>query len=356
MHKLSHITTIVLMLVLLLSMGVCNVQAKDVIRVSGQPCLHGLPTWWAIEDGWTKEKNIELNYILFPSGAPQVEALAANQWDVGAMGTVPTLMAVLRYGAKFIAISNDESETNDIWVRPDSPILKTKGFNPKYPEVYGSPEDWKGKKILVTTVSTVHYALYATLKVLGLTEQDVEIINVEQGQAVTAFSSGQGDIVCLWAPYSYVAAAKGWKKVSSGARAGVMIPGGVVVRKEFAEKHPDLVVQWLDIYMSGLDHLRTDKTNSAIWMQKYFVEYCGLQLPENAIKSELELRPIYSVEQQIKALTEPDKASAWMKGIADFFAKQGRITKADMADLQKTNFGIDASFMKKVQEIREVNK
>ncbi len=354
MHHLSRITFIVLALVL--TMGICSAQAKDEIRVSGQPCLHGLPTWWAIEDGWTKDKNIDLTYTLFPSGAPQVEALAADQWDVGAMGTVPTMMAILRYGAKLIAISNDESETNDLWVRPDSPILKTKGFNPKYPEIYGKPEDWKGKKILVTTVSTVHYALDATLKALGLTEKDVEVVNIEQGQAVTAFASSQGDVVCLWAPFSYTAESKGWKKVSSGARSGAMIPGGVVVRKDFAEKHPDLVVEWLDLYMTALDRMRTDKAGSGVWLNKYFAGYCGLQLPESAIKSEFELRPIFSVEQQVKALTAPDEASAWMKGVADFFAGQGRITKADMADLEKSNFGIDASFMKKVQEKRAAKK
>jgi ABC-type nitrate/sulfonate/bicarbonate transport system substrate-binding protein len=78
------------------------------------------------------------------------------------------MLANMRYGMKIIAISNDESETNDLWVRPDSPLLKTKGANPNYPNIYGSPEDWRGKKILCTTVSTGHYALTMTLKALGI--------------------------------------------------------------------------------------------------------------------------------------------------------------------------------------------
>ena len=57
---------------------------------------------------------------------------------------------------------------------------------------------------------------------------------MEQGQAMTAFNAGQGDILQLWAPLSYVAEAKGWTRVSSGAAAKVMIAGGIGVRKEFA--------------------------------------------------------------------------------------------------------------------------
>lgn len=110
--------------------------------------------WHAEKAGWLKDAPFASEFLFFPSGAPQTEALAADQWDCGAMGTVPTMMASMRYGYKLIGISNDESETNDIWVRPDSPLLKTRGANPDYPDIYGTPEDWKGKKILGPTVST----------------------------------------------------------------------------------------------------------------------------------------------------------------------------------------------------------
>ena len=96
---------------------------KPVVRASHLPCLHGLPSWLAIENGSAKNSPIDLKFVFFKSGAPQNEALAANQWDVGAMGTVPTILASIRYGAYMIGISNDESETNDLWVKPDSPLL-----------------------------------------------------------------------------------------------------------------------------------------------------------------------------------------------------------------------------------------
>lgn len=62
------------------------------------------------------------------------------------MGTVPTMMASMRYGYKLIGISNEEGATNDLWVRPDSPLLRHKGVNPAYPDIYGAADDWKGRR------------------------------------------------------------------------------------------------------------------------------------------------------------------------------------------------------------------
>ena len=322
--------------------------AETLIRVSIQPCLHGLPPWWQVQEGKDKADSLKFELQLYPSGAPQNEALAANQWDVGAMGIAPALMAVLRYDAKIIGISNDESETNDIWVRPDSPLLKTKGAVQGYPDIYGKPDDWKGKKVLVTTISTGHYALSATLKALGLTEKDVQITNIEQSQAVTAFGAGQGDIVCLWAPFSYMAEAKGWVKVSSGRAAKAMIPGAIVARKAYAEKDPKLTAQWLGHYMAKLDVMRNDPKKSEAELSRFFSEYCGLQLPPEVkalLKNEFALRPLFSVDKQVELMKDPNQLPAWIAGVANFFKAQGTYKDKDIETLQQKNFGIDPSFM-----------
>jgi len=330
-------------------------QEKFLVRASHQPCLHGLPSWMALEDKWVGDSPIDLKFILFPSGAPQNEALAAGEWDVGAMGTVPTMMANLRHGAYLIAISNDESETNDIWVRPDSPLLKTKGFNPQYPDIYGSPDDWKGKKILATTVSTGHYALSATLKALGLKDSDVQIVHMEQSQAIPAFEANQGDILQLWAPFSYIAESKGWVKVSSGKRAGVMIPGGVVVRKEFAEQHPDKVVEWLDLYMKGIDYMKGDPQGATDWLYRYFKDYCGLELEKELVAKEFQLRPLFGVEEQIKLLENPEKSKKWMGEIAQFFVDQGKMTIEEKEKYLNSHF-VEPKFMKILAEKRAQKK
>jgi ABC-type nitrate/sulfonate/bicarbonate transport system substrate-binding protein len=325
-------------------------QDKPLVRTSAQPALHGLPIWRAEQTGKLAKAPFASEFTLFASGGPQVEALAAAQWDVGAIGAVPNILAGIRYGFKFIAVSNDESETNDLWVRPDSPLLASKGANPDHPEIYGRQEDWKGKKILSTTVSTGHYALSATLKALGLADSDVQIIHMEQAQAVTAFGAGEGDILQLWAPFSYIAEAKGWKKVSSGAKAGAIILGAVGARKEFAEEHPDLVLAWLDVYLSEIVELKNDPAAGVKPLLAYFNDYCGLELTAEQVELEFKYRPLFTPAEQVELLTNPAKVPAWLDGAARFLLEQGRISQEEYDKYKSNNYFIDASFVKKLAE------
>ena len=75
----------------------------------------------------------------------------------------------------------------------------------------GSPDTVKGKTFLTTTVSSAHYGLSSWLKVLGLTDKDITIKNMDQAQALAAFDNGIGDGVALWAPHMYAGQEKGWK-------------------------------------------------------------------------------------------------------------------------------------------------
>lgn len=325
---------------------------KPVVRTSAQPCLHGFPMWYAEKSGMLKDAPFTIKFMLFASGAPQTEALAADQWDIGTMGTVPTMMASMRYGYKLIGISNEEAATNDLWVRPDSPLAKVKGALPEYPQIYGTAAQWKGKKILATTVSTGHYALTSTLKAMGLNDHDVNIVHMEQGQAMTAFNAGEGDILQLWAPLSYMAEAKGWIRVSSGAAAKVSIVGGIGARKDFAEKYPDLVTAWLDIYMRVLEGIKADPEKYVKPLLAYFNDYCGLELNEDQVRMEFKYRPLFSVPEQIKAMDDPAMLHTWVRGVANFMLEQGRVKKKEFDRYVNSNFYIDSSFMKKVAEMR----
>lgn len=109
-----------------------------------------------------------------------LNALPSGSWVFAGMGGVPAMMGNLRYGTSVIAIGNDESMTNSVLVRPDSPIAKVKGYNKDFPEVLGSPDTVKGKTFLTTTVSSAHYGLSSWLKVLGLTDKDITIKNMDR--------------------------------------------------------------------------------------------------------------------------------------------------------------------------------
>ncbi|HSR13144.1 MAG TPA: ABC transporter substrate-binding protein, partial [Thermodesulfobacteriota bacterium] len=264
-------------------------QTKELplVRASHQPCLHALPTILATNFGWWDEIGIKVSFHYFVSGMPQVEAGQAGEWDVGAIGTVPCLLAGIKYKQPLIAISNDESVTNNLMVRPDA--FNTWLKDPK--------KDLKGKTFLVSTISTGHYAVVAYLKKIGLTENDVKIVHMEQSAILSAFLSGQGDVAQTWAPFNYMMEEKGMKVLSHGKDAGVVIPGGVVATEKFAREKPELVAKWLQGYMKGIDFMIDNPRESAKHLGKYFREKCGINLSDEVCLKEFELRPLFRTKQ-----------------------------------------------------------
>ena len=89
----------------------------------------------------------------------------------------------------------------------------------------------KGQKILLTTNSTVDYAIQSCLKKWGLAKSDVQMVNMGQAQIISALTSGNGDFGGLWAPNMYTYDEKGaGKVVCSGKDAGAIVPGSLVTR------------------------------------------------------------------------------------------------------------------------------
>ena len=191
--------------------------------------------WYAKEKGWDKEEGLDIEMLLFSSGMAQLNALPAGEWVLAGTGAVPGMMGALRYGTYTIAVTNDESYTNALLLRPDSPILKTKGYNKDYPEVYGHPDDVRGKTFLITTMSSPHFTLSHWLRVLGLKESDVTIKNIDQAQGLAAFDSGIGDGVCLWAPHMFFGMDKGWKVAGTPNTCGVGLPTVLMGDKKFCD-------------------------------------------------------------------------------------------------------------------------
>lgn len=322
------------------------------LNVSLQPSYDAWAAYDAKKNGLDKANGLDINMVFFDSGMPQIEALPAGAWDIGATGTVPTLFAALRYGAYVVALADDESWVNTVMVRPDSPLLKTKGFNPKYPDVYGSPEDLKGKDILVTTVSGGHYVLSSYLNVMGLKDSDVNILNMEQAQMVSAFESGKGDVAALWAPFMYTGAQKGWKELCAGAQIGAKNPMLIVVPKEFGDKNPELVAKYLKLFLGNAKELKNNEANLTAEYQAYNKDWGGVDLNADFANTDMAKHFVFTVDEQIKMFDKTSGQSeveTTLAGIINFFADQGKFTPEEKEKLLKFDYVTD-KFLKMAAE------
>src|ERR1700759_3613826 len=292
--------------------------AQTAIGVSYQPSLYwALPFYYATQKGWWKEVGLTPNFSTFPAGAPQIAASAAKSWDVGGTGSVPAVLGAVRFNIVTIGITNDESKANAMLVRGD-----------KFDAIKADPKLLKGQRLLLTTNSTVDYAARKCLAKFGLAQNDMQFVNLGQAQIITAVTSNNGDIAGVWAPNTYTLEDRANAKyLCSGADAGAVVPGALVVRADFAKEHPDDVAKFLAVYLRGWSWAKANpKEARALALD--FYKQGGLEVPERAMAQEFMLRPTFLLDEQLKILSRATGASTvdgWFTEIGKFLVDVGTV-------------------------------
>jgi ABC-type nitrate/sulfonate/bicarbonate transport system substrate-binding protein len=353
MKKAGLIFTTILVLILFVGFG--TAVAKELFKLSTcwMPEHELFFPWYAKEKGWDKEEGLDLELLYFESGMSQMEALPAKQWVLGGTGGVPHVIGALRYNAQMIGLGNNESFLNTVFVRPNSPVVKTKGWNKQNPEAMGKPEDLKGKTFLVTTVSSAHFAMSTYLKVFGLKDSDVIVKQMDQASIMAAFESGIGDFACLWAPYSYKAEENGWIEVSNVDKAGAALPINFIGDKTFCEKNPEIVAKFLRVMFRGINKLAEEgATEENIKLfQRMYKEWAGMEYSYEDAKKDIEMHPVWTLEQQLKLFDTSQglsDAQRWEKLIAEFLHANGRLKDAELAKVVNAEWVTD-KYLKMIQ-------
>ena len=153
--------------------------------------------WYAKQKGWDKQEGLDIVLNRFDSGKDLIGN--ADKWVIGACGAFPILTSPYPEQFTIIGVGNDESLANAVMVRPDSPLLNTKGANKGYPNLYGKADDVRGKTIICPASSSAQYLLTKWLAAYSLTTEDVRIQNTDAVPGLQAFFEGEGDAIVLWA-------------------------------------------------------------------------------------------------------------------------------------------------------------
>lgn len=333
-------------------LGVLDAQSAPFkVPVSGQPDHAAYLTHLVMKNGWDKELGFEMELIYFDSGMAQIEALPAKQWVVGTMTSVPWLVGALRYDLYAAGLANDDTHSNLVLVRPDSPILKAKGVNPNFPETYGSAETVRGKTVLTTTVSSAHYALAVWLERLGLTEKDVIVKNMDQAQALAAFESGIGDIVVLWAPTMFVGLDKGWKCANLDSQKGASLPSVIAMDRTWADTNPEKAALVLKAYFKAIDYLKKENVALAQDFSQWLLEWAGIEMAPQYAAIDIKNHTVWTLPEQLVLMNEskgPSEVQKWTFQLSDFFVSQGRFKPGELTHEQIRKCITDA-FLKRVQ-------
>jgi len=238
--KITPQIIIVLTLIMALLIAGCTNQSgeeKTEIRIGYQPSTHQVAHVIAMEKGWWQQdlapygvKNVT-DYV-FPTGAPEMQAMLAGDLDVAYVGAAPVLSAVSTgLDAKIIAGVNTQG--SDL-------VLRT-GLD------YTGPDSLKGLKIATFQAGTIQDTVLRNwLQANNIDpEKDVQIIGMGPGDAVTAITAGKVDAVFLPHPSPAIIEASGSGKTV--VKSGEMYPGHtccvLVASGQLIREHPELVEQ-----------------------------------------------------------------------------------------------------------------
>ncbi|MBD2329237.1 ABC transporter substrate-binding protein [Alkalinema sp. FACHB-956] len=267
--------------------------------------------------------NSQVQYTSFDSGRDVNTAIAANGIDFGLVGSVPASVGIaqgLAYQVYFI---------HDIIGSAEALIGKN-GVQ--------SIADLKGKKVATPFGSTAHFSLESLLLQEKIDQKDVTILDLQPPDIVAAWQRGDIDASYVWEPNLGKLKKDGGQIITTSAdvaKKGIITADVGVVRKEFAEKYPDVVKQYISLLDEAVKLYRTDpKTAIAALAKEINITPADTEAGSNGVIW------LDSSEQKeakyLGAASQPGDFAKILKSSADFAVTQKKINSApDLATYQQ---------------------
>jgi NitT/TauT family transport system substrate-binding protein len=224
-----------------------------VLSAGAEPLTIGYSDWpgwvaWEVakEKGFFEAAGVEVELKWFEY-VPSMDAFAAKQLDAVCMTNGDTLVTGATGGRGVMILINDYSNGNDM-------VVAGPGID--------SIADLKGKKIGVEVGFVSHLLLNNALKSAGLTEEDVELVNVPTDQTPQTLASGDVSAIVAWQPNSGQAlkAVPGSKPIYTSADAKGLIYDVLAVSPESLAKRRDDWVNVLKAWYMAVDFILDPET------------------------------------------------------------------------------------------------
>jgi taurine transport system substrate-binding protein len=267
------------------------------------------------ELGWhEKQLGLPIQWVKFDSGRHVNEALAADEVDIGLVGTSPCAAAISNNLAiEVIWIHDVIGDSEALVVKKAAQIARI--------------EDLAGKRVAAPFGSTTHYHLMLALKLAGIPPDTLTLINLEPREMPAVWKQNEVDAAFVWQPtLSTLLDQSGEVLLSSRqlAERGFPTADLCVVRKAFATRYPSVVISYLQNLNRAVTYCRTQPDQAAAAIGRQF----GVS-PEDAA-AQMKGLILLSGEEQISGKYMGDLQFHFglyttLKETADFLAGAGQI-------------------------------
>lgn len=262
------------------------------------------------DNTFAKESGATVDWRKFDSGASVVRALASGDVQIGNIGSSPLAVAASQQVPIEVFLLASQLGNSEALV-----VKKN----------ISKPEDLIGKRIAVPFISTTHYSLLAALKHWGIKPGQVQIVNLQPPAIIAAWQRGDIDGAYVWAP-AVNELEKDGTVLTDSAQVGKWGSPTLdvwVVRKDFAEQHPDVVKAFA---RSAIEAQRPYIDNPQSWLE----QQANLQklsklsgVPESDVAGLVKGNTYLTASQQAQQLNGPVNKA--IVDTAQFLKEQGKV-------------------------------
>ena len=313
-------TSIAALLTVVLAAGALTVNAQNVAAAEDSVTIGTLDLVNGdliaqYEDWYSTELGVDVKLLKFDSGKDINSALASGSIDIGQEGSSPAA----------IAISN-KLDVDVIWI--GDIIGKAETLVAKEDSGIETVEDLVGKTVATPFASTAHFSLLNALKIAGVDENDVTILDMETDKINAAWQTDDIDAAYVWYPVLGELLKNGGVPITDSeelASQGIITADTNVVRKAYAEEHPDVVTKFVELQLKANDIINNDSETAAKEIA------AQLEIPEEDAADQITQFTYLDADGQIDILDK--EFAAVLKQTADFLVEQGSILEAPDIDV-----------------------
>lgn len=287
------------------------------------------PLFIAREKGYFKDEGLDVTLTKVEDPKDRFTALAGQQLD-GLVSTLDTMTLYWKTETPFVAILglDDSSGGDGILVLKDKNIASVK--------------DLKGHTIGVNVGSVSHFMLDFLLQQNGLSDADVSLVKMKQGDVPAAMAAARVDAGVTWEPnLSKAAEAENVAILTTSKETPGLIVDVLILRKDVLTANKDVGTKLARAWDKAVEYAKTNPDDAAKLMQEGLG---GFYEKPDDIKADLKGVTLYDKARNATFFTGDGTGTAigTTKFAIDLWTQLGQITTPIKAeDL------VDGSYLEK---------
>lgn len=301
------------------------------VGVSAYPAFY---QWYICEEeGFFEKYGLDVELVYFPVYSDSVQAYSSGQLDMLSMA-MPDVIAPYNKGIGITTVMMlDNSNGAD-------GLVASEGIS--------SVADLKGKSVATEYGTIEHFFLLKTLETAGLTEKDINFVNLSISDSGPAFISGSVDAACLWEPtLSMALEREGSTLLTSSKDTPGLIPDVLVASDDMTTNHKEDIKNMINAYYDAMEFYVENEDKAIADMAK------GAEISEEEMKVSMSGSRLFTIEEAIATMDGTEQEYTALpyttKQIAEFLKSVNMIDTVP----EDTTKMIDSSYLKAVLETRE---